>query len=224
MVRDLTLLKRLTSRIRILSLSDCGQGELVLSVAKELGLKVWLGMWIFHEEDVFELEKTFLVDFLRRGLFDDTVLGLSVGSESILRRDVTATENIQLMRDVKTILLSFDRPDVLVSICDIAPMYEFYRELVDEVDIVVVNSFPYWEGIDIDGSTDYLMDEIGPIARRAGRRDKTFIIGETGWPSDGFIEGKVASVEYQTQFFIDHFCRLDRQENWAYFWFTGIDK
>jgi hypothetical protein len=38
--RDLTLLHRITSRIRLLSLGDCGQGEQVLEVAKSLGLKV----------------------------------------------------------------------------------------------------------------------------------------------------------------------------------------
>ena len=33
---DLTLLSRLTSRIRLLSLTDCGQAELVLDVVEEL--------------------------------------------------------------------------------------------------------------------------------------------------------------------------------------------
>ena len=42
-VRDLTALRYMTSRIRILSLYDCNQGEIVLSVAKELGLELWLG-------------------------------------------------------------------------------------------------------------------------------------------------------------------------------------
>jgi exo-beta-1,3-glucanase (GH17 family) len=38
---------------RILSLVDCGQGYLVLDVAKELGLKVFLGLWYLQRKTFF---------------------------------------------------------------------------------------------------------------------------------------------------------------------------
>ena len=53
---DLTLLRRLTNRIRILSLVDCDQGVLVTSVARELGMQLWLGLWVAPESYVFEEE------------------------------------------------------------------------------------------------------------------------------------------------------------------------
>jgi exo-beta-1,3-glucanase (GH17 family) len=44
--QDLQLLQRLTPRIRLLSLTDCGQGDMVMTVAQDLGMKLWLGLWV----------------------------------------------------------------------------------------------------------------------------------------------------------------------------------
>ena len=134
---DLTILARLTNRIRILSLTDCGQGELVLNIAKELGLQVWLGIWVSEDRNVFDMEVAALQDLLARGLIDDTVLGISVGSESIYREEVTIDESIALRDEVKEVLVDAGRDDVLVSICDIAPTYQFNARLTTAVDIVV---------------------------------------------------------------------------------------
>lgn len=99
---DLTLLKRMTNRIRLLSLTDCGQGELVMDVAQELGMQVWLGMWVAPEEDVFQGEKAALASLLDRGLVDEsTVLGITVGSEAIYREDATVPQMIGYMEDGK---------------------------------------------------------------------------------------------------------------------------
>ena len=95
---DLTLLARLTNRIRLLSLTDCGQGEMVLSVVEELGMQMWLGLWVGREDYVFEEEKGALVGMLNQGLIhQDTVLGISVGSEAIYRNDSTVDAMIQHM-------------------------------------------------------------------------------------------------------------------------------
>ena len=97
---DLTLLSRITNRIRILSLTDCGQAELVLDVVKELGMQLWLGMWVAPEEFVFEEERGELIGLLERGRIDeDHVLGISVGSEAIYRNDSTVDEMIAHLND-----------------------------------------------------------------------------------------------------------------------------
>jgi exo-beta-1,3-glucanase (GH17 family) len=221
---DLTLLSRITNRIRILSLTDCGQGELVLGIAKELGLQVWLGIWVSADPNVFDMEVAALQDLLSRGWIDDTVLGISVGSESIYRKEVTIDESIALEDQVKQILVDAGRDDVLVSICDIAPTYQYNSQLVTAIDIVVVNSFPFWEAIDINDATDYLLEEINPIESVAASQGKRLIMGETGWPSDGFLSGVgIASHENQAQFLTDFYCRCDKELGWEYYYFTGID-
>lgn len=224
-VTDLALLQTLTSRIRILSLVDCGQGYLVLDVAKELGLQVWLGMWVSADENVFLQEKAIIEDMLNQGLLNDnTVLGISVGSESIYRKEVTARKIIEYRAQVKALCVAAGMADLPVSIVDIAPIYEQYPQLISAVDVVITNSFPFWENIAIDAATDYLVTEIDPIRRQAEAQNKEVILGETGWPSDGFNpDTAVASPELQTAYFQFFFCRMDRELNWAYYYFTGID-
>jgi len=82
---DLTLLKRLTNRIRILSLVDCNQGILVSSVARELNMELWLGLWVAQEDYVFEEEKGQLQYLIDQGVFDggdSGILGVTVRTGS----------------------------------------------------------------------------------------------------------------------------------------------
>jgi exo-beta-1,3-glucanase (GH17 family) len=218
---ELTLLQKLTNRIRILSLTDCGQGELVLSVTKELGLQIWLGLWVSADESIFLQEKESLQDFLDRSLVDDLVLGISVGSESIYRKEVSITTIIDYKNQVKDMLVDAGLSNLPVSVCDIEPTYEFNPQLVDAVDIILTNSFPFWESVPVEDATDYLLEEISPLLESG----KEVIMGETGWPSDGYNPGVGSgSPEAQAQFFTQFFCRMDKQLNWAYFYFTGLDE
>jgi len=76
---------------------------------------------------------------------------------------VTVDESIALRDQVKQVLVDAGKGDMLVSICDIAPTYQLNGCLTTVIDIVVVNSFPFWESININDATDYLLEEISPI-------------------------------------------------------------
>ena len=221
---DLTILRRMTSRIRILSLTDCGQGELVLDVAKEVGLSLWLGLWVSQYENIFLQEMAVLQDMFDRGLIDSTVLGVTVGSEAIYRKEVNVSQIIEYRDQVKEQCVNAGFSDLPVSICDIAPVYEGNPQLISASDIVVTNSFPFWENVAIEDSMDYLESEINPIISQAAAENKEVILGETGWPSEGYNPDVAeASPELQTEYFTRFFCRMDRELNWAYYYFTGID-
>ena len=214
---ELTMLQRVTSRIRILSLADCGQGLIVLDVAKELGLQLWLGLWVSEFDYVFQDEMTVLESMLDQGLLDDTVLGITVGSESIYRKEVTVQENIAYKDQVKALCVAAGRSDLPMSIVDIAPTYQSYPQLTEAVDVIITNSFPFWESVPVENATDYLLDEIQLFT-------KDFILGETGWPSGGYNAGVgTGSPEGQSEFFQQYFCRMDKELNWKYYYFTGID-
>lgn len=96
---DLSVLGRLTDRVRILSMTDCDQGELVWTVAKELGMRLWLGLWVGISGDtVFDDEVEELTRLLGvMDASDGTVLGVTVGSEVLYRKDATEEKMIQNM-------------------------------------------------------------------------------------------------------------------------------
>jgi exo-beta-1,3-glucanase (GH17 family) len=209
----------------VLSLVDCGQGQQVLSAAREIGMKVWLGLWVGPDEfgDVFDQEKDELERMLEAGMIDETtVLGVTVGSEAIYREDATVEEMITHLEEVKQLLNTY-QINIPVSIVDIAPIYSNSVELRTAVDVIYTNTFPFWEATPIDNAVDELASDIEWLLNLPEAQGKPFVLGETGWPSEGFISGVgVASADNQRQYFIDAFCYME-QQNWDYYWFTGID-
>eukprot|EP00526_Cylindrotheca_closterium_P004684 CAMPEP_0113606624 /NCGR_PEP_ID=MMETSP0017_2-20120614/2956_1 /TAXON_ID=2856 /ORGANISM="Cylindrotheca closterium" /LENGTH=786 /DNA_ID=CAMNT_0000515185 /DNA_START=11 /DNA_END=2367 /DNA_ORIENTATION=- /assembly_acc=CAM_ASM_000147 len=226
---DLIMLGRVTSRIRILSLADCGQGELVLTVAKELGLQVWLGVWVSEFEYVFESEKGTLFDLINKGLVDDsTVLGVTVGSEAVYREEVTSEQIIDYMDQIKGILANGGLSGLPVTITEIAPTYSIHSNLRSAVDVIFANIFPFWEGININGAIADMVTDLEWVMGLPESAGKELIIGETGWPesgSAGDIDGQIGipSVANQVQFFADFYCEIGVMRGWKYYWFTAID-
>ena len=224
-ITDLMIIKRITNRIRILSLTDCGQGEQVLEIARDLGLQVWLGMWVGQDEWVFENEKGALADLISKGLINyETVLGITVGSEAFYREDATLDEIIDNKNQVRNILNNNGFSQMPVSIVEIAPNYFKHSSLRSAVDVIYTNIFPFWEAISIDDALADLKVKIDRVMQFPESQNKEFILGETGWPSDGFIEGVgIASPENQVKHFTDFYCKMDKELNWKYYWFTAID-
>ncbi|CAJ1947717.1 unnamed protein product [Cylindrotheca closterium] len=228
---DLNMLSRVTSRIRILSLADCGQGDMVLTAAKELGLQVWLGVWISEFEYVFEGEKGALFNLINNGLVDEnTVLGVTVGSEAVYREEVTAETIIDYMNQIRGILADGGLSGLPVTITEIAPTYSQYSNLRSAVDVIYANIFPFWEGININGAIADMVTDLDWVMNLPESAGKELIIGETGWPESGSVSAEdivgnigIPSVANQVQFFRDFYCEIGVTRGWKYYWFTAID-
>lgn len=224
------------------------------SVARELGMQLWLGLWVAPESYVLEEEKGQLQYLIDQGSFDDdTILGVAVrlsrldkrkmalllhclimsiisllviqvGSEAIYRDDATADEMVTHKNDVHNMLQQAGITNMPVTICDTAPMYSANPQLRTAVDLTMTNTFPFWEDIPIEGAVDDLQIDIDWLLNLPESQGKDFILGETGWPSAGFIQGVgAASPQLQRQYFEQAYCRIHVENQWAYYWFTGID-
>jgi exo-beta-1,3-glucanase (GH17 family) len=229
-LQDLQLLRRVTSRIRLLSMTDCGQGDMVLTVANEVDMQVYLGLWVGpdhatankFQEEIDELQRV-VEKFLVDGNNGNRVLGVTVGSEAIYREDATEEELIDYMNQVKDLLASYNL-NLPVSIVDIAPEYSERATLREAVDVIYTNTFPFWEATPIDDAMQELENDLGWLIDLPESQGKPFILGETGWPAGGFLEGVgEASPENQAQYFADSYCFLNIDKGWDTFWFTGID-
>lgn len=220
---DLQLLKSLTNRIRIYSLTDCDQGRTILALAKELEMQVWLGMWVGKEPDAFEGELTELKSMIDDNLIvPSDIIAIHVGSEAIYRKDVTAAEAIDNMETVKMILTEAQLSDIPVSIADIGDIYEETPALTAAVDVVSANNFPFWEKKTAEEAAAYLITRSAKVIADAG--SKPFYLGETGWSSSGKNENaSIASPANQATYFETFYCQVDVKSNWRYFYFTGLD-
>lgn len=227
-VTDLKLLKKLTDRIRLLSITDCNQSEMVLDVAKELGMQVYLGLWVDEEKTIWLREIAAFEDLVIRGLVDPSiVIGVTVGSEVLLRKDATLAELMDYQSQVRLALATYGAGNLPVSIVEISYYYGLYSDLRDTTDFMYMNIFPYfiWQDTyNINGSVDQLIGDANRVLEKSsGRSPKQLILGETGWPSDGGRPG-LASPEHQVEYFVDFYCKVHLgKPDWDYYYFTGID-
>ena len=230
---DLTLLHKITDRVRLLSIRDCNQTELVLDVAREIGMQVWLGLWVDKDDSNFFGELYALENIVDRGLFDTSaILGVTVGSEALHRKEVTETKLVNYMDRVKTLLATsvVGGENIPVSVVDISYQYRQNEAMRNAVDVVYVNIFPYFNWHTNEhtwGAVGSLIGDARSVLDLSTSEGETkrLIIGETGWPSAGGrpgTEGR-ASPANQAQYFSNFFCRVDVDLSWEYYWFTGID-
>jgi hypothetical protein len=110
-----------------------------------------------------------------------------------------------------------------VSICDIAPIYAASPTLRSAVNVTFTNTFPFWEATPIEDAGEELETDLSYLLSLPESSNKRFVLGETGWPASGYIDGVgIASGDNQKQYFIDSYCLLHVEKQWEYYWFTGI--
>ncbi|CAK4768022.1 unnamed protein product [Aphanomyces euteiches] len=136
---DLRAISLITDNIRLYSMNDCNQVELVIPVAKEVGLKVWLGMWIDSYNTSYPAELATLKRLINNGVIDNDVTGLHVGSEAIYRQDVTIAKAIEYFYEVKgtTTAANLTFP---ITIADVGDVYAGHPELFQVVRILGGNN------------------------------------------------------------------------------------
>src|SRR5262245_24700512 len=107
------------------------------------------------------------------------IAAVIVGSEVLLRGDMTVADLRTIIRSVKP------RVDIPVTYADVWEFWLRYREVGSEVDFVTVHFLPYWEDAPVraEDAAGHVDDVRAQVA--AAFPGKEILIGETGWPSEG---------------------------------------
>jgi exo-beta-1,3-glucanase (GH17 family) len=184
---------------------------------------MWLGLWVDNDPNNFIKELNALELILQDSTTDFShLLGISVGSEAIYRKDVTINEAITNLESTKSLLSEYNI-NVPTTIVEIAPIYSNSQQLRLAVDTIMTNTFPFWEAIPIDNAVDNLDENLSWLLSLPESQGKEFVLGEHGWPSNGYIDGVgVASGDNQQQYMADSYCYL-KSNGYPYYIFTGID-
>ncbi|EGZ20497.1 hypothetical protein PHYSODRAFT_245857 [Phytophthora sojae] len=218
--KDMFALKGITDKVRIYSLLDCNQAELILPAAKNAGLKVHLGIWTTKSHDYLLKEKAKLASLIDSGLYDNNVIGLHVGSETVYRKEITANTAISYMNEIRSYPRSRGK-NTPVTIADVIDIFYDNPQMVDAVDSV--NEFAYWEGVDVNEGAAKTLDRIRAIRVTAAKKNKRMVLSEVGWSSDGqHAKIGVASPANQAKVFSDFF-QVARSMNVEYYWYTAFD-
>ena len=172
---DLRILKTLTNCIRTYGLSQ-GQ-DAVPAVARKLGMRVRLGVWLSRDEAQNRLQ-------LDRGIqlaneYKDVVDLLVVGNEVLLRREVSPENLAKYLKEAR------QKSPVPITYADVWEFWHRHATLAQHVDVVTVHILPYWEDepVQVSLAAEYVMDVAAKMQQHfAG---KPIWVGETGWPAAG---------------------------------------
>ncbi len=190
--RDLAQLATVTGCVRVYGVAN--GLDAVPSIARTLGLRVWLGAWIGSDERLNRIE-------LERALalaaeHADIVERLVVGSETLLRGELPPAALAGLLDAARA------RSPVPVAYADV---WEFWLRhaatLQPHVDQAVIHILPYWEDepVAIGQAVDHVVATFGRVGERLA--PLPVVIGETGWPAAGRMRaGARAGVREQQRF------------------------
>lgn len=172
---DLELLATRFRCVRTYTVSE-GVGA-VPAIARELGLRVLLGLWIGRDAPQNQRE-------IREGLqlaaeYKDVIDAIIVGNEVLLRRELTAGRLAELIAQVD------EGTDLPVTYADVWDFWEENPGLAAVVDMITIHLLPYWENnpTNIDAAVRHSV-RVYQDAHTVFP-DKPVFIGEVGWPSRG---------------------------------------
>ncbi|HWA91122.1 MAG TPA: trypsin-like peptidase domain-containing protein [Rhizomicrobium sp.] len=211
---DMAQLSRLTAHIRTFTVAN-GLDK-VPEIASRYGITVSLGIAIGADLDQNEKEiKLGIATALAHQRVVDRVF---VGNEAILFSFVTPEQLNAYIERVRTALPA----RIKITTAEPWSTWMLTPELGKEVDIVSVHLLPYWEGIDVKNSLDFLRRTYGEVQQEFP--DKPIVIGEAGWPSEG-RDRKAAQASLANEAsFTRAFVQLAMEQGYDYYLMEGYDQ
>ena len=182
-------------------------------IAHVLQLKIAMGAWIGKDPAANEAELESLIYEAKSGNVDLAV----IGSEVLYRSDLTPADLIAYIRRFRT-----EVPNVPVTTADVYSELLENPEVTAECDVILVNYYPYWEGVDVEYAMAWLHARHQRVAAAAG--GKEVLVSETGWPSGGNIIADAVPTPENAALYFLNFVSWARAEGVDYFYFVYRDE
>lgn len=210
---DLALLAQQSQCVRIYSVNQ-GLDHVPVAAAK-VGLKVLLGAWIGWVDSDNMQEINLAIQLANQ--HPDTVVGLIVGNEVLLRGEQTEAAMAHYIQHAQ------QSTNVPVTYADVWEYWLKHPALESAVDFVTVHVLPYWE--DDPQPTSRAMQHVNVVMDKVTRTfSKPVLIGETGWPSAGrHRNASVPSTINQARF-IREFLQRAEEAKWHYNIIEAVDQ
>lgn len=173
--QDLALLANYTDCIRTYSIEH--GLDRIPEIAQRHGLKVMHGIWLSNHADKNRVQIDTTVALARQ--FPDVIRAVIVGNEVLLRGEMSATDLMTTIREVKS------KVSMPVTYADVWEFWLRHRDVQAAVDFVTIHILPYWE--DFPLSAGQAAAHVGAIRARVAEAipNKPIFVGEIGWPSAG---------------------------------------
>jgi exo-beta-1,3-glucanase (GH17 family) len=212
---DLERIAPLTRGVRTYNV-DLGL-DAVLPAAKELGLRVSLGLYLGPDRGKNDTQ-------IARGLnamaaHGEVIDRVYVGNETLQRKELAPAELAAYVRRVRAGVAA---SGIKVGTGEAWHDWLKAPDVAAACDFIGAHLYPYWDGVGASEGVDYVARRLGEMRRAFP--GKPVVIAETGWPSAGPVrEGAVPSLENQRRFMADFLTRA-RAEHYDYCYFEAYDQ
>ncbi|KAH8154378.1 uncharacterized protein LAJ45_02146 [Morchella importuna] len=211
---DLDVIKTQSTIIRTYSVSDHGTMENIMPAVIAKNFKIVLGVWP-TDDAKFEIEKETLKEFIPKFGFEN-IYAITVGSESLYRKELTGAKLATKINEVKDILKELGADSIPVGFADSWNMIvtSDAKPAIEASNIILANAFSYWQGQKMDNATHSFFDDIMQALShvqevKGSDLDWDFWVGETNWPTGGKdYENAVPSTENAATFWKESVCAM----------------
>ncbi|MEW6600679.1 MAG: glycosyl hydrolase family 17 protein, partial [Nitrospirota bacterium] len=186
--------------------------------AHNMGLQAAVGAWLGKDLTENQNQIDCLITAARQGYVDMAI----VGSEVLLRGDLSEAELISYINQVKGRLAEDPPVSIPVTTADIYGVLLSHPDVISSVDVVLANYYPYWEGRNIDYAVAYVHRWHQQLVNASGGRE--IIVSETGWPSCGNQIGDAIPSPENASYYFLNFVSWARANNVKYFYFEAYDE
>ena len=186
------------------------------ALAKQAGLKVWLGIWL--SSNPADNAKEIAAGIAEANAHPDTITRVVVGNEVLLRRDLSVND---LIADIDTVHARVKQP---VAYADVTDFWRKFPQVAPHVDIVMIHFLPYWEDkpLNLDAAIANIKTTTDQF--KTLFPGKIISIGETGWPSRGRWRQDAAPSRVNEAVFLREFVTLADQEHVDYNLIEAFDQ
>ncbi len=172
---DLALISRYSKCVRTYSTED-GLGH-VLASARRHGMKVLHGLWLSNKTEKNRRQIATTIALAKE--YRDVIGAIVVGNEVLLRGEMSTTDLIAILREVKA---QVPEP---ITYADVWEYWLRYPEIANAVDFITIHILPYWEDFPVPAT--HAAAHVAAIRAKvaAAFPGKAIVIGEFGWPRAG---------------------------------------
>ncbi len=186
------------------------------ALAKQVGLKVWVGIWLGPNPR--DNAREMAAGIAEANAHPHTDTRIVVGNEVLLRRDLSPES---LIADIDYVKARVHQP---VAYADVASFWFQFPQIAKHVDIVMIHLLPYWQNHPVNVNA-----AIARIARTIAKTEKIFpgkriSVGETGWPSRGRWRGDAAPSRVNEAIFLRKFVTLADRDHVDYNLIEAFDQ
>jgi exo-beta-1,3-glucanase (GH17 family) len=188
--------------------------EQIPAVARAHGLKVAAGAWIGRDLAANAQEISNLIAAALAGNVDIAI----VGSEALLRNDVSESQLIAYLNQVKQAIPA----SIPVATADTFDRLLAHPNVVAAGSIVLPNIYSYWMGVELPNALCALESAYQQVVAIAGGRPVW--ISEAGWPSAGAPLGAAIPSAASAATYFNQFVSWARARGVPFWYFSALDE